>query len=166
MDIFANIRAIMAGGACVVGIGNPMRCDDAAGACIAEALAKASPRAKVINAEDIIESYAFDIAAMDCNNVLLVDAVEAPHAAGSVIFGKYSELEAASVNFSTHKLSLSLAVEIMERSGKAVYLLGIVPGSTDFGTAVSPAVKRSADIIIELLSECVNDNQKEYVYER
>ncbi len=160
MDIFANIRTIVADGACVVGVGNPMRGDDAAGVLVAEALSAAAPEAMIVNAEDIIESYAFDVAGRNCDNVLLVDAVEAPHAPGSIIFGKFSEMKAASVNFSTHKLSLSLAADIMEMHGKTVYLLGIVPESTEFGAGVSPAVRRSADIVIELLTGCVNDYHK------
>jgi hydrogenase maturation protease len=143
-----------------------MRSDDAAGCHVAGTLRSAFPGAGVINAEDIIESYAFTIAGMECSNVLIIDAVEAPHAAGSLVFGKFSEIKASAVNFSTHKLSLALAVDIIERSGKKVYLLGIVPGSTEFGFEMGPAVTKSADIIIELLSECLNHNQKEYVYER
>jgi len=167
MDAFREIRRIIAEGTCIVGLGNDLRSDDGAGAYIARALKGAvpGPGGCVINAEDIIEGYAFTIAGMECGNVLLVDAVEAHREAGSLVFGRYGDIAGASVNFSTHKLSLSLAVDIIERSGKEVYLLGIVPATTDFGIGMGWAVKKSADIIIDFITDCVNHYQKEYAYE-
>ena len=168
MIMIHDIRRIIEEGACIVGIGNPICSDDAAGVVIAEALLGlcGNTGCEVIIAEDIIESYAFSIAEKKHGNVLLLDAVEAPHEPGTIIFGKFSDMAAGVVNFSTHKLSLSLAADIMERSGKTVYLLGVVPSSIDYGTSMSAAVARSSDQIIETLSECLNHYQKEHVYER
>ncbi len=167
MGAFEEIRRIIAGGTCIVGLGNEFRSDDGVGTYIARALAGMvpGPGGSVINAEDIIEGYAFTIAGFDCPSVLLVDAVEAPHEAGSLIFGPYGDIAGTAVNYSTHKLSLSLAVDIIERSGKEVYLLGIVPANIDFGDGMGAAVKKSADIIIDFITNCVNHYQKEYAYE-
>jgi hydrogenase maturation protease len=168
MTMYHDIRRIIQEGACLVGIGNTLCSDDAAGVVIAGALTEhcLNTDCEVIIAEDIIESYSFSIAKKNHINVLLLDAVEAPHAPGSIIFGKFSDMASGVVNFSTHKLSLALAVDIMERSGKTVYLLGIVPSSVDFGNSMSDAVVKSTEQIIQTLSECLKHYQKEHVYER
>ncbi len=153
---FAQVlRQILAQPTCIVGVGSPMRCDDAVGALIAERLAPemaAAGRHTVINAEDVIENYCFSIADSAVFNVLVIDAVQGDGAEpGSVVLGRLDDLEAADGGWSTHKLALSTAGGVLRHHGKDVWLLGIVAANTDYGTVVSQDVLDSAEAVIDLI---------------
>jgi hydrogenase 3 maturation protease len=160
MTPFAQeLQQILAQPTCIVGIGNPLRNDDAVGALIAERLMPemaAVERHTVIDAEDVIENYCFSIADSAVSNVLVIDAVQgAKHGdgpePGSLVLGRLEELEAASAGWSTHKLALSTAASVMRHHGKDVWLLGIVVANTDYGTTVSQDVLATAEAVIDLI---------------
>ena len=151
-----ELRQILARPTCIVGVGNPLRNDDAVGALIAERLAPAfaaAGRHTVINAEDVIENYCFTIADSAVHNVLIIDAVQGHDAEpGSVVLGRLEDLEAAGAGYSTHKLALSTTASVLRHHGKAVWLLGIVAANTDYGTVVGPDILASAEAVINLVS--------------
>jgi len=160
MTQFAQVlRQILAQPTCIVGVGNPLRNDDALGALIAERLAPAMAvggRHTVINAEDVIENYCFSIADSAVRNVLVIDAVRGAILSdgaepGALVLGRLEDLEAADGGYSTHKLALSTAGGVLRRHGKDVWLLGIVAANTDYGTAVSQDVLDSAEAVIDLI---------------
>jgi hydrogenase 3 maturation protease len=158
-----DLRQILAQPTCIVGVGNPLRNDDAVGALIAERLAPEIPAGgphTVINAEDCIENYCFSIADSAARNVLIIDAVQSHGAeAGSVVLGRLEDLEAAGGGYSTHKLALSTTAGVLRHHGKAVWLLGIVPANTDYGTAVTPEILASAEAVIELIRRTAQDSR-------
>ncbi len=151
----AELLAVLAGRTCLVGMGNPWRNDDGVGVQVAERLAARAdlpPHIEVVSVEDVIESYAFDIASRAVSHVVLVDAVACPGALpGSIVFGKVDELEAGSCDASTHKLALGTVEHVFRQSGKETYLLGIVPGDLDFGNEISPPVAAAADRVVGLV---------------
>jgi len=136
---------------CVVGIGNPLRGDDAVGPLVAEGLlaGEGPPEGiSVVNAEDVLESHLFPVAESDAPNVLLIDAVRLEGAApGSLVLGRLEELECADDGCSTHKLPLSAAAEVFASHGKKTFLLGIVGANTDFGTEIAEGARESAEIV-------------------
>ncbi|MBN1533541.1 MAG: hydrogenase maturation protease [Spirochaetes bacterium] len=166
MDILSHIRDVVSEKACVVGVGNYYRRDDAVGLYIAQQLKEqADPeRCVVINAEDVIESYVFSIADSDCKNVILVDAVSADGEPGSVLFGRLDEFEDFQYGVTTHKLAFGLCGRILEDRGKRTYLLGIVPQDIDFGQGLTEAVEKSAAIIKEHIIESLK-YRKESLHE-
>lgn len=168
MTPFAQeLQQILTQPTCIVGVGNPLRNDDAVGALIAERLAPAlaaAGRHTVINAEDVIENYCFSIADSAVSNVLVIDAVQGAMQGpmhgdgpepGSLVLGRLEELEAASAGYSTHKLALSTAAGVLRHHGKDVWLLGIVAANTDYGTTVSPEILASAEALIDLVQRSV-----------
>jgi hydrogenase 3 maturation protease len=118
-----------------------------------------------MNVEDVLENYVYKIADLDCDNVLIIDAVESASEAGSVVFGRLHELNEAVNNFSTHKLSLALSGKILEERNKKVWLLGIEVRDTDFGRGMTDKVAESACIIRDILFNHITSDQKELVYE-
>ncbi|MBV5274885.1 MAG: hydrogenase maturation protease [Lamprocystis purpurea] len=149
------MRQILAQPTCIVGVGNPLRNDDAVGALIAERLApvmSAAGRHTVINAEDVIENYCFSIADSAVRNVLVIDAIVGGGAEpGSVVLGRLEDLEAADGGYSTHKLALAATGGVLRHHGKDVWLLGIAAANTDYGTAVSQDVMAAAEAVIDLI---------------
>jgi hydrogenase maturation protease len=149
------LREVFAEKTCVVGVGNPYRCDDAVGPLVAEKLKKSlTGIGQVVNVEDVIENYVFDIAGSDYQNILLVDAVSGhPREAGTVILDQLSEIEKIGGEISTHKLALSTAAKIFRMYGKKTFLLGIIPKNIDYGTEISPEIKGSVETVIEMIEE-------------
>ena len=67
MILVDDIRGALSRKACIVGVGNTLLGDDGAGVVLVEALrcGGAGARVRLVNAEDIIESHAFEIAEGD-----------------------------------------------------------------------------------------------------
>ena len=160
VNIVDDIRSALSRKACVVGVGNGMRGDDGAGLALLEALAAggAEGRVRMVNAEDIIESHAFEIAGGDWDTVIVMDAVRFGGRPGDVVFGDFSEIGDLLNDFSTHKLSLRLSESIWRQSGKKTFLLGIQPEAVDFGEGLSEAVRRSVDTLGGILLEAVKQH--------
>ncbi len=153
---------ILKEGACLVGMGNPYRSDDAVGTVIAERIAKAAPAdsIQVINVEDVLESYIFRITESHHDNIILVDAIQTGSEAGAVIFGELSLLDEMIKNISTHKLSLQLCDQILRDYRKRAFLLGIEAEDIDFGTRLTGHVSRTADIVTEFIMNILQSSPK------
>lgn len=154
MSFATELEQILSQPTCIVGVGNPLRNDDAVGAMIADHLDQhwlATQGHCVINAEDVIENHVFQIADSDVHNVLVIDAVQGTGGeCGSLVLGKLTELEVGG-GFSTHKLALSMATQLIEQQGKDVYLLGIAAENIDFGMTVSPEILHTAATVVDLI---------------
>ena len=64
---------------CLVGMGNTLRRDDAAGVYIVEEVGRriSGESLKTQVVEDVLEAYVFQLAELDCENIVIVDAIEA-----------------------------------------------------------------------------------------
>ena len=168
MNFAEDIAGVLKDRTCIVGVGNYIRRDDAVGLYLVDALKESvdSDAVQLLNAEDIIESYAFQIAESDADNVLVVDAVRSGSDMGSVLFGPMDEYDALLNDCSTHKLSVKLASRIWRESGKKTFLLGIEAQDVDFGEGLTEPVRRSADMLKELFISTINSTRKGYMYEQ
>ena len=137
---------------CLVGMGNLYRKDDAAGVYIVEGVRKKveENRPRTLVVEDVLEAYVFKLAELDCENIVIVDAIEADEEPGTVVFGSLSEFSELLNNYSTHKLALELCGKIFKEHKKETYLLGIVAGDIDFGQEMTSQVRESADMLREI----------------
>jgi len=169
MDFISVIEKLAFEKTCIIGMGNNLKQDDAVGIYVAEGVRKrlTSNDVTVINVEDVLENYVFSIADNECENVLIIDAVHLNDEGdtGSIIFGKLNELNEVINNYSTHKLSLFLSGKVLEHYNKKIWLLGIKVREIDFGIGLTKKVKKSADIIIQLLVSSLNCKRKELIYE-
>ncbi len=149
------LSARLSGKIVVVGVGNPLRGDDAAGCLVAQAL-DGAPGLTVISAEEVPESYLGPITAARPDVVVLVDAVELDAAPGSAALLEMEDL--ASREISTHRAPLGLVAEFLRReTGTDVFLLAIQPVRLDFGDPVSPEVEESAASLALLLRALVGE---------
>jgi hydrogenase maturation protease len=168
MSLVTDIMGVVKGKTCIVGMGNYLRKDDAVGLYLVDELqGRVAPdQVLLLNVEDIIESFVFKIAELDCENVLIVDAVRSTTSPGSIIFGRLTKCGEALNDYSTHQLSLTLCGKILEESGKKTYLLGVEAADTDFGSGLSHDVKQSADLLKDIIIEIISSNNNEYVYKQ
>ena len=167
MEFLPVIERLAREKTCFVGMGNWLMRDDAVGLHVVDGIRDRihSACVTVLNVEDVIENYVYRIADSDCDNVVIIDAIQSGAETGSVLFCRLNELDEITNNFSTHKLSLILSGKVLETHDKKVWFLGIEARDIDYGTGLSDDVKKSADIIRDLLLTYINCDQKELVYE-
>jgi hydrogenase 3 maturation protease len=148
-----ELAARLSGNVVVVGVGNPLRGDDAAGCLVARRL-QGIPGVPAIEAEEVPESFVGDIAAAMPDVVALVDAVDLGAEPGAVAVLEREQV--ATYAPTTHRLPLSLVMEVVQRrTGADVFLIAVQPSRVDFGTEMTPEVSDSvaglAGILAELL---------------
>ena len=135
----------------IVGIGNTLRSDDAAGILIARTLKKtrAFPEPKpilIMDAGHAPENATGELRSFAPDTVLLIDAVDMGEAPGTIRWVEMDEIEGMSA--STHSLPLSMLASYLNWELKCdVNLLGIQLKTNDVGEIVSPEVLRAVDSV-------------------
>ncbi|MFH1766328.1 MAG: hydrogenase 3 maturation endopeptidase HyCI [Gemmatimonadota bacterium] len=154
-DLTELLAARLGGETVVVGIGNPHRGDDAAGCLVARCLRESAGAAarsslRIVEAEEVPESFLGPILRPPPNAVVLVDAVELGEPPGTVALLEVEEVEDREA--STHRAPLSLlAGYIRAETGADVFVLGIQPGGRELGTPPSDEVRKTAGILADVL---------------
>jgi hydrogenase 3 maturation protease len=161
MNLLSEIKSVISDSCCIVGMGNLVKSDDAVGLYIIESVKKAVKNDHMIfNVEDVIEAFVYKIAELDCMNIVIIDAVKAGAETGSIIFGKLDdEFEELEGTLSTHKLALKMSGRIFTEYKKETYLLGVVVNNIDFGIELSPEVRESADVLINIITDVLNSGK-------
>jgi hydrogenase 3 maturation protease len=141
----------LSGNVVVVGVGNPLRGDDAAGCLVARRL-QGTPGVRVVEAEEVPESFVGDIAAAMPDVVALVDAVDLGAEPGAVAMLEREQV--ATYAPTTHRMPLSLVMEVVQRrTGADVFLIAVQPLTLAFGAKVSPEVSATVEVLAAVLSE-------------
>jgi hydrogenase 3 maturation protease len=145
----------------VVGIGNELRGDDAAGVALAHSLerfVKGNENLLVICAGPAPENCTSQLRhfAPDC--VLLLDAAHMGEKPGKARWISWEQ--ASGFSASTHSLPLSLYGSYLTKElGCEVVLLGIQPASIKVDTQLSSTVKASVELVAESLANILLDGQ-------
>jgi hydrogenase 3 maturation protease len=146
-----ELAARLSGRTVVVGVGNPLRGDDGAGCLVARCL-QGTPDVRVIEAEEVPESFVGDIAAAAPDVVVLVDAVDLRALPGTVAVLESDDVAAYAPT--THRLPLSLVMDVVRRrTGADVFLIAVQPLSLAFGADVCAEVSASVELLAGVLSE-------------
>lgn len=139
----------------LVGIGNPLRGDDAAGCLVAARLA-GTPGISVVQSDETPERDVPRIVDLQPDLVILADAVAMGRPPGTVEVVETGALSGYLPT--THRLPLTLLADILRRASRAeVVVLAIQPDRVELGADVSPAVaaavERAADWVREAARE-------------
>jgi hydrogenase 3 maturation protease len=157
----------------ILGVGNELRGDDAAGVLVARALSKTlAPDARatlvnrlpgqarglplqVIEAGAAPEAFTGVLRQFEPDLVLFIDAADMSELPGTI---EVIDWQATlGLDTSTHTLPLHLVAQyLVAELGCAVSLIGIQPADTSFEAALSPAVRRAVDEIAGDLPALVN----------
>lgn len=141
----------------VLGIGNLMRSDDAAGMLVARALLlrEAADNVLVLEGGPAPENQTADLRKFAPDLVLLVDAADMGKAPGVVDWISEDDIDGMSA--STHSLPLSMLVKFLTLDlGCQVNLLGIQAASNEVGETVSPEVLRAIEEVANGLDEVIS----------
>jgi len=133
----------------VLGIGNRLGGDDAAGTCVVDELsrrrqpAKAPPLTKImaIDAGTAPESYTSVIRQHRPDLLILVDAADMGLPAGSLRTIPPEKISVLS--FSTHHMPLSMFISYVKEFSGQILLVGVQPEQTGTGTGISKPVRKS-----------------------
>jgi hydrogenase 3 maturation protease len=151
MSLREELARRLSGRVVVVGVGNPLRGDDAAGCLVARRL-QGTPGVHVVEAEEVPESFVGDIAAAMPDVVALVDAVDLGAEPGAVAMLEREQV--ATYAPTTHRMPLSLVMEVVQRrTGADVFLIAVQPLTLAFGAKVSPEVSATVEVLAAVLSE-------------
>ncbi len=172
-EVAALLRAQLRGRVAVMGVGNPLRGDDAVGSIVARKLQRAFawvPPAEVddvpvttvaiVDAEEIPESYLDVLCAAHPAVVVLVDAADVGAPPGAVVLLDGSRL--ADHVSSTHRTPLAPVARYLERrTGARVLLAGIQPGPERWGDGLSGAVEDTANRLTNILWDALRAGSAE-----
>lgn len=149
MSLRAELAELLSGAVTIVGIGNPMRGDDAFGPLLARRLA-GRVGVIVIDAEDVPESFVCTVIAGSPESVLFLDAIDLGEAPGAAALLGAGEVSAYMP--STHRMPLSMLMEIVQReTGARVAVLAVQPRHTELAMPPSSEVAASVTGLAELL---------------
>jgi hydrogenase 3 maturation protease len=151
-------------GTVVLGIGNPLGGDDAAGLSVVQMLGRkqSKPRAflsaeiTIIDAGTSPESYTSVIRRQQPNLLILVDAADMGLPPGAVRIIPSKKIR--SLSFSTHLMPLSTFISYVREFCGNVLLIGVQPEQTKTGAPISKVVRKSATGLAKTILEGrVND---------
>jgi len=143
----------------VIGVGNLLRSDDAAGILAARGLLQREFAAKadhvlILEAGQAPENRTGEIRKFAPNLVLIMDAADMGEAPGTVRW--ISETDIDGMSASTHSLPLSMLAHYLRLELKCdVRILGIQVGSNDVGEKINPDVLRAVDEIVDELNRSI-----------
>lgn len=172
-----QLREILQGRVCVVGVGNVELADDGVGVRLAEAVQKSEIRnlksdgsanleirsaatrrdaarfeAEVIVARTSPERHLSHLSDGGFDNVIFLDAVECGAEPGAIVLLDSAEMAARFPQVSTHKLSLGLLARMIEASGGTrCWLLGVQPSALKPEARLSPGVQASLKLLAEMV---------------
>lgn len=131
----------------VLGIGNRLRCDDAAGSIIAESLALDGFCS--IDAEFMPENYLSVIRRCNPEIIVLVDACDMALTPGEVRRININALKRGAIT--THSLPLDVVIQELQKITNNIHLIGIQPEHVDVGETISTAVQKAIEYVIDII---------------
>ena len=139
----------------IMGIGNPLRGDDAIGVEIVKRLEKGLPEnVALFNCEMVPENFLGDIERFRPSHILMIDAAQLDLESGDARVIPTEKI--TGVALSTHTMPLSLTAEILRGNlGAEIVLLGIKPERTEFGEGLSPRLEKASKEIADNILEAI-----------
>ena len=142
----------------LVGMGNRDRADDGVGLELAKRLKKKYPNCVFSEEDKSVESIVFEqIERKDVETILFIDATDFGGNPGDVQCFKTEDAQRFVPAISTHKVPMTLLMDVIEQHGKRPLLLGIQPESLDFLGPMSPSmvaiIRRLEEAFIRFFNE-------------
>lgn len=138
----------------LVGIGNRLRKDDAAGLMVISRLKrKKLKKAILMDCGSVPENFTGAIKRLKPTHIIFFDAVEMGQDPGYYAIINEDALCAGSV--STHKQSLRILFRILKEGipGVKIALIGIQPKSMNFGKNMTRPVDRGVNSLVEIMQK-------------
>jgi len=141
----------------VLGIGNPIRGDDAVGMEILKALRRKVPEnVRLFECEMVPENFLSEIEMFNPSHVLMIDAAHFEAEAGEARLIPPEKIPGTAL--STHAMPLSLFAEILRENLKVkVVLLGVQPEKVEFGEDLTPRLREASKEIAGIVRKALEE---------
>jgi hydrogenase 3 maturation protease len=157
-DLRQRLEPLLVGRVKVLGVGNRMRGDDAAGSSVAERVGRADA-GLAVDAGEVPENHLERICRERPDTVLVIDAADFRGTPGEIRVLDPGAIPPGAL--STHGLTLASVRDYLTGRGVArVRLVGIQPLSTAFGAGMCPAVGGAVDRLSSALVELLHRNER------
>ncbi len=139
----------------VLGRGNTLKTDDAAGLLVASLLdrrlsRRQKVRAKVLRLYELIDSYNRRIKRLKPSHLIIIDALDTGHQPGHILATRLEPGRRKKKKISSE--FYQLLEKLTADSACHIYFIGIQPPLLDFGHPVSPAVKEACRQVAEYIA--------------
>lgn len=151
-----QIQSILHGRILILGVGNRLRGDDAAGSVLIDKIKDCIP-VGCIDAGVAPENYLEKVIKNKTETLLIVDAVNFGGREGEIRL--FNDGQVSGDVLSTHALSLRLACDYLKaRIPIHIFLIGIQPGSLQLGREAGAVVSGAVDELAETLIETLKNH--------
>jgi hydrogenase 3 maturation protease len=134
----------------ILGIGNTLKGDDAAGPAVCEGLSRESVAADVIDAGTVPENYIGRVIKLAPEYLVIVDAVDLGADPGSIEILDISRI--AGISVSTHAPSAGLFLDMIRaETGCEVLFIAIQPAGLGTGEGLSEEAGRAVKTVVSAL---------------
>jgi hydrogenase maturation protease len=141
----------------VLGVGNLVHTDDGLGV---HAFRKLQADPRVPSGVELIDGGTFGIELLayleNCSRLLLLDAVDVGRSPGALVRMAGEDLFGLPGGASVHQLGIAdllATLPLVSNAPEEVVLLGVQPGSTDWGCELTAPVAAALDALLELAIE-------------
>ena len=152
-DLKQSLKKKLNNAACIVlvGVGSELRGDDGAGLLVADKLKSKNSKVKILIGGTAPENLTGEIKRLKPSHLIIVDSADFQAAPGAIEVIGYDKIGGHS--FSTHSAPLKMMIDFLlaDISFEPI-VIGIQPGSLEFGAAVSPEVAAAVDEVVEALT--------------
>lgn len=141
----------------VLGVGNPMRGDDAVGMEIVKSLKGRVPeRVKLLECQTAPENFIKEIIEFNPTHILIIDAARLEAEPGEARL--VSPERILGMTLSTHAIPLSTLAEVIQGIiNVKVMVLGVQPRNIEFGEKLTPELQKASKRIAKLLIRVLNE---------
>ncbi|MCB0403625.1 MAG: hydrogenase maturation protease [Bdellovibrionales bacterium] len=152
----------------IIGIGNPMRGDDALGWQVVEQLREMFPEVPMLTCDG--EATRLLQYFEQSNEVILIDCVHSGAPAGKMFRLEGEQIRGESFRTSTHTFGLEQAIELaisLKKLPRTLLFFGVEGAQFDWGAPLSEAVSRTMETLIsELAKEILRNDGGIHGYAR
>ncbi len=141
----------------ILGVGNRLRGDDAAGCLVCDELqangGSSGPDFLVLDCGSAPENYVQPVADVHPTRILVVDCCDFGAKPGEFSLFSREQVDRLSYGLlSTHTLPLTLTIEMLSlETGATIELLGIQPERMEFGEDLSEPIRRALPGVVEFV---------------
>ena len=137
--MFKHLRSHLKGKVVIIGVGNSLRSDDAAGSILADRIKDKVPY-KVYDTGTAPENYLSKIINEQPDNIVIIDAVDFGGKPGDCCVFEGAKIRTANL-FSTHNASISMVINYLQSNLKVdIIILAIQPRTVSLGDGMSQEV--------------------------
>ena len=135
----------------IIGIGNTLKGDDAAGPTVCNGLRRVGVPAEIIDAGTVPENYIQKVVDKRPRKVIIIDATDFAAPPGTIRLFEPDQL--ATRSFSTHMANPGLFIDLITRQTSAtVYFVGIQPAQTKLNTPLSDEIAAACTTTVRLIT--------------